>query len=105
MNTIFTEDQLARIREQAAVYQCACPAQVCVAISNTRELFAYQQNCLIATRTDKEVHERIAAAAAQIHAELERCLQDVLRLEGWDMASLTMPTALQKRLLAQFEAD
>lgn len=99
MQQIFSKDQLIHIRDQATIYQCACPAQVCVAISLVRDLYAYQQKCLTATNTDRAVHERISTAAARAHAELEHCLQDVLQIEGWDMKTLDMPAYLHKRLL------
>jgi len=99
MNQTYADNQLVRIREQAALYMCACPAQVCASVVSMRKLFEYQMRCLDATDTDRAVHERIATAATLAHAELERCLTDILHLEGWDMETLEMPPQLQKRLL------
>lgn len=81
------------------IYQCACPAQVCKAIGQMRELHKYQQACLNESAVDRVVHERIATAAAAAHAELERCLEEVLKLEGWNLETLEMPDHLAKRRL------
>jgi hypothetical protein len=94
----FTDSQLQTILEQAAIYACACPAQVCKSINQHRALFKYQANCYNETDTDRAVHARIADTVRQSHAEMEHCLVDILRLEGWDMATLKMPTDLAKRL-------
>lgn len=103
LTTRFTEAQLARILDQSAVYICACPAQICQAISAQRALHAYQAACLNDTKQDTAVHQRIAEAAARAHEELESCLHDVLMLEGWDLATLTMPAHLAKRLADEFD--
>lgn len=97
METRFSGQQLAHIIDQALVYQCACPAQVCQALIGLRDLYAYQQNCIESTDTDRAVHVRIAQAARDSHDLMEVCLRDVLSLEGWDMATLTMPDNLRKR--------
>lgn len=97
METRFAGQQLAHIIDQALIYQCACPAQVCQALIGLRDLYAYQQGCIESTDTDRAVHERIAAASRDSHALMEDCLQDVLVLEGWDMDTLTMPDNLRKR--------
>jgi len=94
----FTATELSRILEQAAIYDCACPAQICKQIGSLRSLYDYQAHCQNMTDTDRQVHERIAAAMRATHAEMERCLEDVLALEGWDRATLKMPENLQKRL-------
>lgn len=96
MQLRYSRAQLIKIVEQAQVYQCACPAQICKAISQLRDLYEYQQECLTQTDTDRAVHERIALSCARNHAELEQCLEDVLQLEGWDPATLTMPPGLDK---------
>jgi hypothetical protein len=99
LENTFRNQQLTRILQQAAVYLCACPAQVCEAISQQRRLFAYQAACINSNDTDYAVHLRIAKTIQKTHAELEVCLQDVLQLEEWDMVTLTMPKKLQKRML------
>jgi len=50
------------------------------------------------TDTDHAVHARIKESAERTHAELEKCLTDILKLESWDMKTLDMPAYLQKRL-------
>lgn len=101
----FSDVQIIRILEQAAIYACACPAQVCKAINQQRGLFNYQARCINSSDTDLAVHRRIAEATRRTHAELETCLQDVLDMEGWDMATLTMPTGLAKRLADSIDQD
>ena len=95
----FSDQQLKHILEQSVVYSCACPAQVCKALLQNRDLFAYQAACLNQTSTDTAVHQSIAKAALSTHREMEACLVEVLQLEGWDLETLTMPEALQKRML------
>lgn len=92
----YPQEVLIKIVEQAMVYQCACPAQVCKAIRQVRELHTYQQQCLLRSDTDRAVHQRIAAACERNHAELEQCLDDVLRMEGWDLTTFAMPPGLNK---------
>ncbi len=96
----FSPAELVKILEQAAIYDCACPAQLCKQLGGLRALYEYQTHCLNLTDTDRQVHERIAAATRSAHAEMEACLEDVLVIEGWDRQTLEMPSYLQKRLLA-----
>jgi hypothetical protein len=103
MKLQFSNDVITHILEQSIIYTCACPAQICKAINEQRALFAYQQKCLNLTDTDKSVHETIAKAVETVHAELESCLEAVLQLEGWDMATYQMPDNLQKKLLCELE--
>ena len=95
----YTPQDLRFIIEQATIYQCACPAQICTSLQSAHALYAYQQQCLTETDIDAAVHQRIAETAERLIAELEQCLQDVLVLEGWNLDTLEMPAALQKRLL------
>jgi len=97
MKTEFSSAQLARVIDQALVYQCACPAQVCSALIALRDLYDYQQQCLEQTDIDRAVHEAIAKAALDAHQRMEQCLEDILKLEDWDRATLTMPDSLKKR--------
>lgn len=92
----FEDNQLTRILDQALVFQCACPAQVCRTLIGLRELFDYQLNCGNRTETDRKVHEAIAVSTAASHAGMEACLSHILELEGWDMTTLTMPAELRK---------
>ena len=99
MDIRFSDKQLNSIRDQALIYQCACPAQVATSISELRRLHIMQGACLNEGAVDVAVHEQIRRSAEKAHAEMESCLADILRLEGWDMQSLIMPTDLQKRLM------
>lgn len=96
MTIRYSKEVLIKIVQQAMIYQCACPAQICKAIGQVRELYAYQQSCLIRNDTDKAVHERIATTCARNHADLEQCLEDVLTLEGWNLTTYEMPSNLDK---------
>ncbi len=99
MNTRYSDEQLTHIRNQALIYQCACPAHVTAVINAIRALHEQQQNCINESDTDHAVHTRIQQSADKTHSELENCLTDILQLEGWDMDSLQMPEYLKKRLL------
>ncbi len=92
----FTDNQITHILDQALVYQCACPAQVCRTILGLKELYDYQMACIDRTETDRAVHQAIAFSAADAHAIMERCLKQILKIEGWDMDSLKMPEELRK---------
>jgi hypothetical protein len=95
----YTREQLMSIRQQAALYQCACPAQVSQLLAEIMKLFDYQKNCLNRTDTDLKVHRAIEQATLAAYPIIEQCLTDVLTLEGWDMATLTMPDVLKQKLL------
>ncbi|MCK9636866.1 hypothetical protein V3O24_05370 [Methylobacter sp. Wu8] len=103
MNIRFSNEIITSILQQSLVYTCSCPAQVCKAINEQRALFNYQKQCLNLTDTDKAVHQAIADTVEKTHAQLEQCLEDVLRLEGWDMDTYQMPETMQKRLISEFE--
>jgi hypothetical protein len=96
MTRRYSTEVLIKIVQQAMIYQCACPAQICKAINQVRDLYAYQEGCLTKSVTDKAVHERIAATCARNHADLEQCLADVLKLEGWNLTTYEMPANLNK---------
>ena len=102
MEIKFSNEAITRILDQSMIYQCACPAQVCRSINELRSLFAYQAGCLNLNDTDKAVHQRIVEAVKVSHAEMEKCLEDILRIEGWDMESYQMPEALMNRILQQY---
>lgn len=99
MHKQFDTLQISKIIDQALVYQCACPAQVCRTIFELRDLHDYQMTCLSDPQTDDMVHTTIAEAAEKTHAMMEECLTEVLKLEGWDLGTLTMPAALRKKPL------
>lgn len=92
----FSDSQLIKIIDEATIYMCACPAQVAREITRLREVYVYQRNCLQDGSLMAQVHERIADSTRIAHAEMEQCLDDVLRMEGWDRDSLTMPAGLRK---------
>lgn len=99
----FDDQQLKTIVDQAMIYMCACPAQVAEHIRRLRSLYAYQRDCIAGGPISCEVHEAIAGAAARAHAELEACLDQVLDMEGWDRATLTMPEGLRRLRDAQID--
>lgn len=90
----FSSAQLHAIIEEAAIYMCACPAQVCQHLLGLRDLYAYQEQCQ-GQAGNAEVHAAIAAATERAHAELEDCLDRILTLEGWDRTTLKMPPGLR----------
>lgn len=97
MHETFDSAQISKVIDQALMYQCACPAQVCRAIFELRELHQFQMNCADDTANDRLVHETIAEAAELSHQLMERCLERILEIEGWDRATLTMPASLRKK--------
>lgn len=101
METRYTQEQLNQIREQALIYQCACPAQVSRLLSEMLDLHRYQAECLNRTDVDVAVHRAIAKATEEIYPRMEQCLTDVLTLEGWDLERLTMPESLQKTMFKE----
>lgn len=95
LNQKFSSAQVTKIMNESLDYQCACPAQVCGAIMDLRELYEYQANCLKDSKTDHRMHESIAMGAATAHAALEVCLKDILDMEGWDPILLNLPESLK----------
>jgi hypothetical protein len=94
----YSDQQLAKVVDEALVYMCACPAQVAGMLSKLRQLFAYQQECAErgSSGVSDEVHERIAQATSEAHRIMEQCMQDILRIEGWDETTLAMPAGLRQ---------
>jgi hypothetical protein len=95
--TSYSSEDISRIIDQALVYQCACPAQIATTLLELRDLFDYQVKCADTDDTNRRVHQAIAQATVDAHARMERCLEEVLDIEGWDRATLTMPEALRAR--------
>jgi hypothetical protein len=93
----FNAAQISKVIDQALIYQCACPAQVCKSIFELRELFDYQMNCASDSKNDALVHKTIAAAAEVSHEIMEKCLKTILEIEGWDQANLNMPESLKQK--------
>ena len=61
-----------------------------------RELYQYQLDCTTLRKEDLGVHERIMQSLLVVHAEMEKCLDDVLVAEGWDKETLAMPEGLRQ---------
>ena len=99
MKEQFDPSQISKIIDQSLLYQCACPAQVCRAIFELRELYRYQMECSNDSNNDALVHQAIADAAELSHAHMEQCLTRVLEIEGWDVATLTMPPPIKAKQL------
>ena len=97
MKEQFYPAQISKVIDQALVYQCACPAQVCRAIFELRELYEYQMNCASDSANDDLVHKTIAAATEKSHEMMEECLQKILEIEGWDQSTFAMPEGLKKK--------
>ena len=97
MKEQFNPAQLSKVIDQALVYQCACPAQVCRAIFELRELYEYQINCASDSVNDELVHKTIAAATERAHEQMEECLKKILEIEGWDQSTFAMPEGLKKK--------
>lgn len=97
LNPRFSKDQLEKIIEEAAIYMCACPAQVAVQINHLRELIRYQTKCIQEANANSVVHQAIGQAGIDAHAIMEACLDKVLTLEGWDRETLKMPEGLRQR--------
>jgi hypothetical protein len=95
MKEHFSASQINRVMSQSLDYECACPAQVCGAIVDLRDLYQYQNKCMRDTVNDLLMHESIAKATTQAHEILENCLREILHMEGWDLQTLTLPEALR----------
>ena len=99
MKEQFSASQISKVIDQSLIFQCACPAQVCRAIFELRELYEYQMNCANDSANDERVHGNIALATEKAHAVMEECLNQILEIEGWDKISLAMPEALKKKIV------
>ena len=97
MQQRFDAGQLSKVLDQALIYQCACPAQVCRALFELRDLHEYQLNCGADTANDRAVHDAIADSTERAHQAMEDCLARVLEIEGWNMTTLVMPEGLRKK--------
>jgi hypothetical protein len=101
----YSDAELSKVVEQGLIYMCACPAQVAEALGKLRALHRYQMNCLAVPQNDSRVHGAIARSVALAHATLENCLDEVVALEKWDRATLTMPDFLRARQLHEISSD
>ncbi len=100
LNIQYTDEQIDKIRQEGFIYTCACPSQVSEQIAYLRQLFSYQGNCMITgeSNADYKTHEIIAEATYRAHDIMQKCLEDVLIHEQWDMETLVMPESLRERL-------
>ena len=96
MKERYNAEQISKVIDQALIYQCACPAQVCKAIFELRELYDYQVNCVSDSKNNALVHKTIAAAAEASHEIMEECLKQILDMEGWNQANFVMPKSLKQ---------
>ena len=101
----YTDEELARIIEQAMFYMCACPAQVAENLRKLRSLYRYQASCILDDDNDRVVHQLIADSTIQAHETLQSCLDKIIELEQWDRKTLTMPAALRKRQIQELSKD
>ena len=101
----FSERDLEKIVDEGLIYMCACPAQVAEAVRQLRTLYHYQTQCINAPENASEVHRTIANSAIQAHAQLQDCLEQVLALEKWDRATLTMPANLRVKQAKAMVSD
>ena len=100
LNIQYTDEQIDKIRQEGFIYTCACPSQVSEQIAYLRQLFSYQGNCMITgeSNADYKTHEIIAEATYRAHDIMQKCLEDVLIHEQWDLETLVMPESLRERL-------
>jgi len=105
----FSSEVVQKIIDEATIYACGCPAQVCEQIVRLRQVHEYQCQCsATASELTAESHRLIAAATASAHALLEECLDRVLTAEGWDRTTYKMPPGLrqlQADEIARWRAD
>lgn len=101
----FTDSELNVVVEQGVVYMCACPSQVAHALQQLRAIMRYQADCLKNPSNDKRVHESILQHASEAHTIFENCLDEVIRIEGWDRTTLRMPEGLRVKLLQEIQGD
>jgi hypothetical protein len=101
----FSDRDLEKIVDEGLIYMCACPAQVAQAIRQLRALFRYQTQCINDPDNASVVHQTIAKSAILAHAQLQDCLDQVLTLEKWDRATLSMPADLRIRQAKAVQSD
>jgi phosphopantetheine adenylyltransferase len=100
MEHLYSAKQLETVINEATIYMCACPAQVADMLRKLRQLHDYQQNCIAreSTEINQQVHNLIAQAAVEAHQIMETCMQEILRIEGWNPETLKMPENLREML-------
>jgi hypothetical protein len=103
MKEQFPDTYLRAIIDEAVTYRCACPAQVAELILKSRSVYDYEQRCLSEEDNLPETHHAISKTVEEAHRLYEKCLDEVLDLEGWDKDNLVMPEGLRKK--ARLEQD
>jgi hypothetical protein len=101
----FSNSELEKIIDEGMVYMCACPAQVAQSLRVVRTMYHYQRSCLSGGNNVARVHQTIADAAILVQQQLEACLEEVLKIEQWDRATLTMPEGLRARQVREMLDD
>jgi hypothetical protein len=101
----FTDQELEQVISEGLIYMCACPAQLAETIRTVRRLYRYQLNCIAGPDNDGRVHSAIAQAAIETHSRLQDCMEDILRIEQWDRATLRMPDNLRAKQLKAITDD
>jgi hypothetical protein len=96
-----TDAELGSVIEQAAIYMCACPAQVADSIRKLRELRRYQLTCMEAPNNNYAVHAQILQSTIHSHSVMQECLEKVIELEGWSLNTLKMPEGLRRRQMQE----
>ena len=94
----FASDALEDIVKRLADGSCACPADVCAAILAVRKLFGSQFECLLNAHEGllKDSHGVMAYYAGRVHRELEECLDQVMKIEGWNPQTPEMPPEIRR---------
>ncbi|MEQ1620689.1 MAG: hypothetical protein ABL919_04730 [Methylococcales bacterium] len=107
LDTKYSHAQLDRIRDQGAIFMCACPSQVSLQITHLRKLFEYQRQCVRSDESyiNSETHRLIAKATADAHKIMEDCMEEILIREAWNLETLEMPANLRELMLKVAEDD
>lgn len=101
----FTDQELEQVISEGLIYMCACPAQLAETIRTVRRLYRHQLGCIAGPDNDGRVHRAIAEVAIATHAQLQDCMDDILRIEQWDRATLRMPEHLRVKQLKAIADD
>ena len=92
----YSDEQLEKIKNQGLIYACVCPSQVSEQVLSLRLLLKYQAQCQKeADERTIDTHNLIVDASVKANEIMEKCLHDILILEGWDLQTLQMPEHLR----------
>lgn len=94
----FSSEKLTEIFETTRDGSCACPADVCAAILAVRQLYETQLQCLLDAHEGplRDSHGVMAYYSRAVHEQLEECLDQVMKIEGWNPLTLEMPPEIRK---------